>query len=59
MRAAADRVSVHPNTFRYRIRRLLDVAGLDLDDPVDRLVAHVQIHLLDRPNTDPSREHQA
>ncbi|HVE98141.1 MAG TPA: helix-turn-helix domain-containing protein [Mycobacteriales bacterium] len=56
VRAAADRVSVHPNTFRYRIRRLLEVAGLDIDDPVDRLVAHLQLHLLSSPTTQAQRE---
>lgn len=46
VRAAADAVVVHPNTFRYRLRRLSELAGLDLDDPVERLVAHLQLHLL-------------
>ncbi len=59
VRVAADRVSVHPNTFRYRIRRLLEVSGLDIDDPVDRLVTHLQLHLLDRPTTDTQREPSA
>lgn len=38
--AAAD---VHPNTFRYRLRRLSEVAGLNLDDPVTRIVLHLQL----------------
>ena len=46
VRAAADRVGVHPNTFRYRLRRLVVLSGLDLDDPVDRLVSQLQLHLL-------------
>jgi hypothetical protein len=46
VRAASDVVLVHPNTFRYRLRRLTELAGLDLDDPVERLVAHLQLHLL-------------
>jgi DNA-binding PucR family transcriptional regulator len=37
---------VHPNTFRYRLRRLVEVSGIDLDDPVERLVAHLQLTLL-------------
>jgi hypothetical protein len=45
VRLAADLVGVHPNTFRYRLRRLSELAGLDLDDPVERLVAHLQLHL--------------
>lgn len=48
VRAAADSVSVHPNTFRYRLRRLCELAGLDLDDPEQRLVVHLQLHLLSR-----------
>ena len=44
--AAAASVHVHPNTFRYRLRRLVDVAGLDLGDPVERLVAQLQLTLI-------------
>jgi DNA-binding PucR family transcriptional regulator len=43
---AARRLGVHPNTYRYRLRRALEVAELDLDDPLERLVAHLQLHLL-------------
>ena len=45
VRVAADLVGVHPNTFRYRLRRLSELACLDLDDPVERLVVHLQLHL--------------
>jgi sugar diacid utilization regulator len=44
--AAATALRVHPNTFRYRLRRLVEVSGLDLGDPVERLVAHLQLTLL-------------
>jgi hypothetical protein len=47
VRVASDLVGVHPNTFRYRLRRLAELAGLDLDDPVERLVVQLQLHLLD------------
>lgn len=47
VRVAADLVGVHPNTFRYRLRRLSELASLDLDDPVERLVVQLQLHLLD------------
>jgi hypothetical protein len=43
--AAAASMNVHPNTYRYRLRRLVELAGLDLDDPVERLVVHLQLHL--------------
>lgn len=46
VRAAADAVGVHPNTFRYRLRRLSELASLDLDDSQQRLVAQLQLHLL-------------
>ena len=32
---------VHPNTVRYRIRKAVDVCGIDLDDPDARLIAGV------------------
>lgn len=43
---AAQQVHVHPNTFRYRLRRIADVAGLDLDDPDARFAAMLQLRLL-------------
>ncbi|MDP9100633.1 MAG: helix-turn-helix domain-containing protein [Actinomycetota bacterium] len=46
VRLAADVVGVHPNTFRYRLRKLVELADLDLDDPVERLVTQLQLHLL-------------
>ena len=47
--AASADLGVHPNTFRYRLRRALDTAGIDIDDPVERLMAHLQLRLLDSP----------
>jgi sugar diacid utilization regulator len=47
MAAAAAMVNVHPNTFRYRLRRITEVFGLDLDDPDERLVAELQLRFLD------------
>ena len=38
---------VHPNTFRYRLRRLTEISGLDLDDPLERLVAELQLRIFD------------
>ena len=43
--AAAAKMNVHQNTFRYRLRRMTETAGLDLNDPVERLVLHLQLHL--------------
>ncbi|GAA4849001.1 PucR family transcriptional regulator [Saccharopolyspora rosea] len=35
--ATASRLEVHPNTVRYRMRRMAEVTALDLDDPESRL----------------------
>jgi DNA-binding PucR family transcriptional regulator len=43
-RAAAE-LGIHPNTLRYRLRRLAQVARISLDDPDERLVASVQLRL--------------
>ncbi|MFE9250087.1 PucR family transcriptional regulator [Streptomyces sp. NPDC007088] len=37
--ATARLLGVHPNTLRYRLRRLSDLFGLDLTDPDTRLLA--------------------
>lgn len=47
---ASARLNVHANTFRYRLRRLLRVADLDLLDPAERLVTHLQLTFHD-PDT--------
>jgi sugar diacid utilization regulator len=43
--AAAASTQVHPNTFRYRLRRATNVAGIDLDDPSVRLMLQLQLRL--------------
>jgi DNA-binding PucR family transcriptional regulator len=45
---AARQVSVHPNTFRYRLRSISRMTGLDLENSKERVVAAVHLHLLDR-----------
>ena len=40
---AAESVSVHANTFRYRMRRVRELFSLDLDDPDVRLVVWLQL----------------
>ncbi|WP_253864072.1 PucR family transcriptional regulator [Prauserella halophila] len=42
-RSAAAALQVHPNTLRYRMRKLLDLAGLDLDDADVRLALVAQL----------------
>lgn len=41
VRATADRLHIHPNSLRYRIRRIADLAGLDLADADLRLVVQI------------------
>jgi hypothetical protein len=43
-RAAAE-LGIHPNTLRYRLRRLATVGRISLDDPDERLVAEVQLRV--------------
>jgi DNA-binding PucR family transcriptional regulator len=46
---AAARISVHPNTFRYRLRRVVELFDIDLKDPEERLVLELQLRLLGDP----------
>ncbi|MFJ2190529.1 helix-turn-helix domain-containing protein [Kitasatospora sp. NPDC087861] len=48
---ASRALGVHPNSFRYRIRRLRDVCGIELDDPDARLLAQLQLRLMGRDAT--------
>ena len=45
MMKAAQLLFVHRNTLRYRLRKIQDISGLDLDNPDDRLVAEIQLRL--------------
>ncbi|MBF6205554.1 helix-turn-helix domain-containing protein [Streptomyces gardneri] len=51
VRNAAAALRVHPNTLRYRLRRVEDILGMDLDDPADRLLLEIQLALHRRPRT--------
>lgn len=46
VRAAASALFIHPNTLRYRLRRLEEVSGLDLADPEQRFAAMLQLRIL-------------
>ena len=52
--AAAAAMRVHPNTFRYRLRRIAEVSGLDLADAEARFAAMLQLRLLG-PAAGPSK----
>ena len=41
----AERLTLHVNTVRYRLRRMAEVAGLDLTDPEQRFLAEVHLRL--------------
>jgi DNA-binding PucR family transcriptional regulator len=43
---AAAAVLVHPNTFRYRLRRLAEIGGIDLTDSEALFAAWLQLRLL-------------
>jgi hypothetical protein len=47
--AAAARLQIHRNTLRYRIQRITEISGLDLSQPNERLVAELQLRLLETP----------
>ncbi len=48
---AATAVGLHHNTFRYRLRRIEELFGLDLHDPETRLAAWIHLVLCDDPAT--------
>lgn len=42
---ASERLAVHPNTLKYRLRRARELFGLDLDEPDVRLSCWLQLRL--------------
>lgn len=49
--SAAARLAVHPNTFRYRIRRLGELFGLDIEDSDERLAIELELTLWPTPSS--------
>jgi hypothetical protein len=43
--ASAQGLGMHHNTFRYRLRRGVEIAGINLDDPSERLALQVELAL--------------
>lgn len=43
--AAAASLPLHPNTFRYRLRRMAEEAEVHLEDPDERLLLQLQLRL--------------
>ncbi|MGK5545143.1 helix-turn-helix domain-containing protein [Streptomyces sp. URMC 127] len=46
--AASRALGLHSNSLRYRLRRITQVSGLDLEDPDARLLAQLQLRLGDQ-----------
>jgi DNA-binding PucR family transcriptional regulator len=44
--AAAEAVHIHPNTFRYRLRRIAEIGDVDLSDGESRFALMLQLRLL-------------
>ena len=44
--SAAKRLVLHPNTLRHRLQRIVEISGLDLSDPTQRLAVAVQVRAL-------------
>ena len=44
---AAERMHLHRNTFIYRLHRIREITGLDLDDPETRLALHLALRIGD------------
>jgi DNA-binding PucR family transcriptional regulator len=56
MRSAAESLHLHPNSLRYRIKRLTEIGGLDLGDPKLRLVLQLLFAMAPEPG-DPADHH--
>jgi DNA-binding PucR family transcriptional regulator len=44
---AAERLSIHQNTLRYRLRRLHDLFGIDLGNADDTLMLWLSLRVVD------------
>ncbi|MEZ5216295.1 MAG: helix-turn-helix domain-containing protein [Ilumatobacteraceae bacterium] len=42
---SAEQLDMHHNTFRYRLKRAVEVGGIKLDDPIERLALQVELSL--------------
>ncbi len=45
---ASAAMYVHPNTFRYRLRRVVEVGPIDLADPEARFAAMLELRVIVR-----------
>lgn len=54
--AAADMLHVHPNTLRYRLRRLAEIGDMDLGDPEARFAAQLLLRIAPELSAPASQE---
>jgi DNA-binding PucR family transcriptional regulator len=50
VRGAAKSLNVHPNTLRYRLRRVEEILGIELSNTADRILLELQLALGQRAN---------
>jgi PucR C-terminal helix-turn-helix domain/GGDEF-like domain len=58
MRAAAQSLNLHPNSLRYRVKRLTEIGGLDLDDPKLRLALQLLLEMAPEPSDPAVQSHE-
>jgi len=58
MRSAAELLHLHPNSLRYRIKRLTEIGGLDLGDPKLRLVLQLLFEMAPEPGGPADHHHE-
>jgi DNA-binding PucR family transcriptional regulator len=58
MRAAAKSLHLHPNSLRYRVKRLTEIGGLDLDDPKLRLALQLLLEMAPEPSDPAGQSHE-
>lgn len=46
MNVAAQQLHIHPNTLAYRLKRISEVSGLDLDDPNQRISMYLDLKMM-------------
>ena len=52
---AAKKLFIHSNTVRYRIAKIQQICGIDLEDPMERLKIEISLKFIDLFNGE-SRE---
>ncbi|TDW24638.1 PucR family transcriptional regulator [Kribbella kalugense] len=56
---AAEQTHVHENTFRYRLRRISEIGGFDLEDADARFALDLQLRLFPQAQHDQAQHDQA